>query len=619
MAPAIGVGEVSLDRFLAPRRAYGPAFSPDGRRIFFIADLTGVPQAYAVGPGGGWPEQLTFTNDRIGLIRPSPRGDLLAIAGDRDGDEREQIALLAPHGESLDPITHDLSAMHPFGAWSPDGTRLAFASNARSARDFDIVVHDVERRVARILLEGEGAFRVEAWSPDGTRLIVSRAQGEMDNDLFEVALADPRPRPLTPHAGAARHLHPAYRADGQRILLVSDRLTDALALVEITLGEAEPRLVLDLGWDIETMALSPDRERLAFSVNVGGFSELYVRDLSRGRNRQIPLPPGVIARGFVGNLGDGIDWSPDGRWLTFSFTGPRMTQNVWLVDLTIDRAAPLTAAHQGGLPSERLADARVVSYPTFDGREIPAFLYAAADARPGDRRRAVVLIHGGPESQIRPGFDGVTQFFAHQGWVVLTPNVRGSTGYGKAYTHLDDVERRMDAVADAKHAALWLASSGWADPGGIVAMGQSYGGFMVLACLATDPDVWAAGADLYGIADFVTFLENTHPHRRHLREAEYGSLSRDRAVLERISPLRHVDLMRAPLIAVHGEKDPRVPIGETEQIVAALRSRGVRCEFVRLADEGHGIVRLENRRRVYAAIRDFLDAVVPGPTAAAIG
>jgi dipeptidyl aminopeptidase/acylaminoacyl peptidase len=172
---------------------------------------------------------------------------------------------------------------------------------------------------------------------------------------------------------------------------------------------------------------------------------------------------------------------------------------------------------------------------------------------------------------------------------------------------LDDVERRMDAVADARAAAGWLADTGWADRGRIAAMGQSYGGFMVLACLCTHPEAWAAGVDLYGIASFVSFLERTHPMRRSHREAEYGSLERDRALLERISPLNHVARIRAPLLAVHGERDIRVPIGETEQIVRALEARGVPVELIRLPDEGHGLVRLANRLRVYPAIADFLD------------
>jgi dipeptidyl aminopeptidase/acylaminoacyl peptidase len=201
----------------------------------------------------------------------------------------------------------------------------------------------------------------------------------------------------------------------------------------------------------------------------------------------------------------------------------------------------------------------------------------------------------------------VVQYFANQGYAVLAPNVRGSSGYGHSYQSLDDVRKRMDSVADLKHAALWLAESGIADPKRIAVMGGSYGGFMTLAALTTYPNLWAAGVDLVGIANFATFLENTGPWRRKLREAEYGSLENDREFLESISPIKKVDRISAPLFVVHGANDPRVPVGEAEQIVAALKQRGVPVEYLRFADEGHGLMKRHNRLVAYPAIARFLD------------
>jgi dipeptidyl aminopeptidase/acylaminoacyl peptidase len=579
-------------RFLNVRRAYGPSFSPDGRRIAFVMDLTGVPQIFSVGVGGGWPEQLTFTQERVGLVQFSPSADEMVVASDVGGDERVQLWRLSARGEQMTALTYDPTAMHPFGGWSPDGQHLAWVGNERDPRCFDVFVD------GRRVLETDGDYAIECWRPatfgarnGGAALVVSRHEGSFDNTLFELDLASGRARELTPHEPPARFERAQYAPDGQ-LLYLTDRDGDFMTLPG-----------LDLGWDVEDIALSPDGRQLALHVNVDGFSELYLRDVATRRMRQIALPPGVVSRGFVGNWHDTLAWSPDGQLLAFSFTGARETQNVWLADVPTGQARRLTSATQAGIPPEALAEPTLVRYPTFDGRQIPAFLYAP----PEPTGRAIVLIHGGPESQSQPGFDPTIQYFVHRGYVVLTPNVRGSTGYGKAYAHLDDVELRMDSVADAKAAAEYLAASGLAHPRRIAAMGQSYGGFMVLASLCTYPETWAAGVDLYGIADFVTFLQNTHPHRRAHREAEYGSLARDRAVLERISPLRLAGSIRAPLMAVHGEKDPRVPIGETDQIVAALQARGIPTEFVRLPDEGHGIVKLPNRLRVWPAVADFLD------------
>ena len=605
-------------RFLNVRRAYGPSFSPDGRRVAFIADITGVPQAFALGLGGGWPEQLTFTQERVGLVAFAPAADgRMLVASDVGGDERVQLWLLSAHGEEMRPLTHDAGAMHPFGGWSADGGSIAYVANERDPRCFDVFVRAVATGQARCVMESDGNYAVECWRPDGGGLVVSRHQGSSDNDLFELELATGRARLLTPHGGMARFERATYGADGRTLWLLTDRDSEFMAVARLDPATLSLSTVLDLGWDVDDLALSPPSadgaQQIALHANVDGFSELYLRDTARGHLRQIPLPPGVVSRGFVGNWRDTLVWSPDGARLAFSFTTARETQNVWLAE-PIGRsggaavtARPLTQATQAGIPVGALAEPELVRYASFDGREIPAFLYRPGGAAADGSHRAIVLIHGGPESQVRPGFDPTVQYFVHRGYVVLTPNVRGSTGYGKSYGHLDDRERRMDAVADARAAADWLAGRGWAHPDRIAAMGQSYGGFMVLASLAAYPETWAAGVDLYGIASFVSFLENTHPFRRAHREAEYGSLAHDRELLERISPLTHVDRIRAPLLAVHGEQDPRVPIGETEQIVAALRSRGVTAELIRLPDEGHGIVKLANRLRVWPAVADFLD------------
>ncbi|MFB6256158.1 MAG: alpha/beta hydrolase family protein, partial [Haloplanus sp.] len=219
----------------------------------------------------------------------------------------------------------------------------------------------------------------------------------------------------------------------------------------------------------------------------------------------------------------------------------------------------------------------------------------------------VVDVHGGPESQRRPSFGRVKQYLLSRGYAVFEPNVRGSTGYGKAYTHLDDVENRMDAVADLKAGVDWLHDHPAVDPGRIAVMGASYGGFMTLAAMTAYPDVWAAGVDIVGIANFVTFLENTGDWRRELREAEYGSLADDREMLESISPINHVGDIAAPLFVLHGENDPRVPVSEAHRIVEGAREAGVPVRELIFEDEGHGFTKLENRIDAYTAVVEFLD------------
>ncbi|HEV2108859.1 MAG TPA: S9 family peptidase, partial [Thermomicrobiales bacterium] len=342
-------------------------------------------------------------------------------------------------------------------------------------------------------------------------------------------------------------------------------------------------------------ALTPGGEWIAYAVNEDGPSRLWLRSTSSGEERAVSgLPDGVI---------EGLTWAPDGARLAFSLSGPRYPSGIWSCGLD-GIATEVTASNLGEVDPVTLSDPQIVRYPTFDGREIPAFWYKPATEGPWP---VVVDVHGGPESQRRTQFAPVTQFLLSRGYVVLAPNVRGSTGYGKAYCHLDDVERRMDAVADLTAAADWLAAREDVRADRIAVMGQSYGGFMTLAALTSYPDRWAAGVDVVGIADFITFLERTGPWRRSRRAAEYGDLERDADLLREISPLHKVDRIKAPLIVVHGRNDPRVPLFEAEQIVAALEARGRQTELLVFDDEGHGLAKRANRIAGYGAIAAFLD------------
>ncbi|HOU42157.1 MAG TPA: alpha/beta fold hydrolase, partial [Promineifilum sp.] len=266
---------------------------------------------------------------------------------------------------------------------------------------------------------------------------------------------------------------------------------------------------------------------------------------------------------------------------------------------------PLTNMTHGGIPRETFVDAELIRYPTFDGRAIPAWLYrprTAAGPVP-----VVVNVHGGPEWQARPWFDFLTQYLVACGYAVLVPNVRGSTGYGNAYSHLDDIGKRLDSVNDLAHAAHWLRAQADFDGRRVAVLGSSYGGYMVLAALAFHPELWAAGVDIVGIANFVTYLENTSGYRRQHRESEYGRLDTDRELLERVSPINAVERMTAPLLVIHGANDPRVPLSEAQQLVARLAALGRAAELLVFDDEGHGITLLKNKRVAYSAIARFLN------------
>jgi dipeptidyl aminopeptidase/acylaminoacyl peptidase len=370
--------------------------------------------------------------------------------------------------------------------------------------------------------------------------------------------------------------------------------------------------VREIGWEC---ACWSDRSgaQLLVAVNEEGRTRLEVLDIATLQPRaEIPTPePGVAWRWPM--LPD-PRITPDGRHVVFSFSSPRRPSGVWVADIDGTNLRPLTEAPRQ-VPVEECVAPETVRIPSFDGEQIPAFVYrphSAARTAGSGGPPVVVVIHGGPEGQSTLLWNPVVQAFAQNGYAVVQPNVRGSTGYGKRYAHLDDVRLRLDSVRDLAAIHAWLPTAGL-DQRRAVLYGGSYGGYMVLCGLAFQPDLWAAGVDLVGISSLVTFLENTSAWRRAIREREYGRLDRDRDFLVEASPLTHVERMRAPLFLVHGANDPRVPLSEAQQLHAVLSGKGVPCELLVYGDEGHGLARRGNRLDAYPRIFAFLDTVLGEP------
>jgi dipeptidyl aminopeptidase/acylaminoacyl peptidase len=610
-----------IERYLNVRSAYGASFGPAGDRLSFLMDTTGVPQVWTVDAPGEWPEQRTFFDDRVTFATWSPERPELIVGRDRGGDERETLYRLDVTDGSITDLTQHPDAKHWFGGWRPDGERFAFASNRRDGAVFDVYVQDRDATGADAerVHEGDGWLAVDGWSPDGDRLLVTESHSSFDQDVYVLDVETGTRRHLTPHDGDVRHLSAAWGPEGEDVYLATDRDADTLWLARIDLaaGEQSPvtttdgsdAALRDDDWNVDGVAIDEDSRRLVYSRNVDGYTELGVGELvAPGRLDGFPtpdLPPSVAG---------GVSFDPSGDRFALTVTRSDDTANVYVVDLKTGAVERWTRASTAGIPRDSFVAPELVRYPSFDGLEVPAF-FSLPDTDTGHGETPVVVdVHGGPESQRRPSFGRVKQYLLSRGYAVFEPNVRGSTGYGTAYTHLDDVGKRMDAVADLRAGVEWLHDHPAVDPDRIAVMGASYGGFMALAALAEYPDSWAAGVDIVGIANFVTFLENTGDWRRELREAEYGSLAEDRDLLESISPIHSVGDIAAPLFVLHGENDPRVPVSEAHRIVEGARGAGVPVRELVFEDEGHGFTKLENRVEAYTAIVEFLDTHLGTPS-----
>jgi dipeptidyl aminopeptidase/acylaminoacyl peptidase len=341
--------------------------------------------------------------------------------------------------------------------------------------------------------------------------------------------------------------------------------------------------------------MNEDKDKLAFTMNQGGFSKGLLLDLNRSALFTWKTPMGVISD---------LVFSPDNQKLAYTFNGPANPPDIWQLDLSTIQAERLTYFSCSSVIRHKLIEPYLISYPSFDHLKVPAFYYKPIHA--GEKHPVIILIHGGPESQIRADYNPVIQYFLSHGFAVCTPNVRGSTGYGKSYTHLDDTRKRMNAVKDLVYLVKWLSKYGGIDSKKVAIMGASYGGFLTLAAISHYPNLWSAAIDMVGFSSIKKFLQTTNPLRRKLREDEYGTIEKDGDFFDKIDPLHHTDKITAPLMVLHGVNDSRVSIKESEQIVNLLEKRNHPVMFIRFEDEGHTISKRKNKIFAYKAIVHFL-------------
>ncbi len=592
---------IPIERYLEIRYATDPVFSYDEHDLFFISNFTGIPQVWVQEKGVPWPRQLTFLKDRVMNVAAHPQFDLVCISADQGGTENAQLMLTDRKGEQVVNITNDDEHIYQFGDWIPKHRSFFYSSNKRTGRYFDIYRYDADSDRHQLVLASDHTNYVRKVSPDGQRLLFSRNYSSLSNELLLLDLETFHIQSLTSHLGEGLYRTPVFSKDGRWIYSSTSWNSEWMRILRLDTISNEWEFIVDEKWDAEDLHRSPDGNWIAYTLNEEGQSRLAF--MVQGRDPQslkpspvkIDLPAGVI---------EGVCFNHSSERVVFSLSSPKYGTEIWQYDLHKGYLERKTYAGISGVSHTHFVEPESVTYHSFDGVPIHALYYKPTQS--AGPYPVVVYVHGGPESQSRNAFNLVIQYFVQEGFAVFAPNVRGSSGYGMTFMNLDNKQKRMDAVADLAAAVDWLIHKGNAAKASIAVMGGSYGGFMVLAALTHYPELWAAGVDIVGIANLRTFIENTSLYRRHLRESEYGTIEEDGEFFDRVSPIHHVDRIVAPLMVIHGANDPRVPINEAEQMVTALKQRNHPVEYLRFEDEGHGIVKLVNRRVVYPKIATFL-------------
>jgi dipeptidyl aminopeptidase/acylaminoacyl peptidase len=598
-----------FEQFFAHRRLSPfTAFTPDGERVLFGSNLSGQFNLWSVSVDGGWPEQLTaFTENTARSVSVRDDGEIL-LAADRDGDEFTQIyriGLANPWPEQLTDLESVQHLMEGGNAWSPDGRRYAYSANARQPTDMEIWIAAADGGEP-VPVFGEGRFAFAAgFSPDGAQLLAMDFRSNDDQSIFVVDLDSNEARELTEHDGRLKFMPGPWASDGSGFYLLTNEGRDFVGLAFHDLETNARRWIEAPEREIEFIDGSADGRILAWVENDDGWARVRVRDLAADTE----LPEPKLPQGTISVYGPGMSLSRDGARLAIVWEQPERPQELYVVDTATGDARVLTENRFAGLGSLALASPELIHYPSFDGREIPAWLYRPATDGPAP---FVLAIHGGPEAQERPVYRPLYQFLLSRGIGVLATNVRGSTGYGTTYQKLIYHDWGGGDLEDFKHAAEWLRAQNFVEPDRLGVYGGSYGGFATLSCVTRLPEYWAGAVDIFGPSDLVTFARAVPPTWRRFMAEWVGDPETEEDFLRERSPITYVEDTRAPLLVIQGANDPRVVQHESDQMVERLRELGRVVEYEVFEDEGHGFTRVTNELRAYSLAADWLHRHLTG-------
>jgi dipeptidyl aminopeptidase/acylaminoacyl peptidase len=598
-----------IDRYLEFRAATIADWHPARREMAVFTRFADTVQVHLVKMPAGARTQLTFFKDNLaGATFQPTTGDYLVLSKDIGGNEQYQKYRFDLTSGALTLLT-DGKSRNTGGTWSNDGNLLAYGSTRRNGQDVDLrLINPADPASDRQLIELQGGgWGAEDFSPDDHTLLASEFLSATESALWLVDVDSAKRTRLTPaDAGKISYGSARFAKDGKGVYVTTDRDSEVqrLAYIDLATG-AHTYLTSHINWDIEEFDLSHDGKTIAFIANEEGVGVLHLLDTATAKERPAPrLPLGVVA---------GVRFHKNNRDLGFYLSAARSPADAYSLDIDTGKIERWTFSETGGLNTETFIEPQLIRWKSFDDRSISGWLYLPPAGKFPGKRPVIVDIHGGPEGQARPSFQASNNYYLNElGVAFVFPNIRGSVGYGKTFITLDDGFKREDSYKDLNALFDYIATRPDLDAERIMVRGGSYGGHATLAIATWYPDRIRCALDVVGMSSLVTFLENTSPYRRDLRRVEYGD-ERDpkmREFLNRIAPLNHTDKITKPLFVVQGANDPRVPLSEATQMVAAVRKIGTPVWYLMAKDEGHGFAKKKNQRfQVYSSVlftREYL-------------
>ena len=603
----------TIEKLYTTRNIGGTTWSPDGKQIAFVANISGRNNIWIVPSTGGWPSQLTISEQRQVSPAWSPDGNWIAYASDTDGNEQWDIFLVSPKSGEVLNLTTSKAISEESPVWSPDSKQIAYNAKSKDGSSYEIDLMDVySRRVKHLTLntpKGRNNFS-PIFSRDGKSLVYTQSNANgTDAVIFLFDVVAGKATNLTPHEGEQTYQASDLSPNGRIVLITSNARNgyDNVGLLDIASQTID--WLTDDKWEISAGAFSPDGKSATWAANVDGNTNLYLYDLSAHKSEMLPLGAGVNS--FAGSASP---YSHDGSRLLYYHNGPTTPNDVWSYDLNSKTTAQITHSLMAGVRTSDMVEPYLVHYPSRDGKwTISAFVYVPNNITRTGKFPAIVSIHGGPTGQFVNSFNRGIQYLVNQGYFVIAPNFRGSTGYGKEFQKGNYRDEGGGDLADVVDAADWIAKSEFVDKKKLVSMGGSYGGYMTMMALTKFPDMWAAGVAIVPYTNWFTELATEDPALREYDISIMGDPVENKALYEDRSPVNFLDRIKAPLLLIAGGNDVRDPRGETEQVVAAIKKNGGFVQVKIYENEGHQFSRIENQIDSWQRISDFLKVRVPSP------
>jgi len=584
---------VPIDDLYYTRSVAGAAWSPDGQQIAFTTNMSGRSNLWKVRASGGWPIQLTQSDDRQYSAAWSPDGKWIVYQQDQAGNELWDIFAVPSDGGQPVNLTNTPDIREESPLWSHDGRTIALAYKPKDATNYDIALLDWNTRKVRKLTHEEkpGFFwSAAAWSPDDKIIYASRVNPPFtDADVYRIEVATGKLENLTPHQGTVRYLVSSLSPDGGTLLLTSDAKGGYMNVAQLDLASKKLTWVTDVKWEASSGSFSPDGKSYTYTINQDGVTDAYLADRSTSRAEKVNLPHGLNV--FVGNPNE---FAPQSDRVIVSHEASNQPGDLWVYNLSSRHAEQLTFSAIASLQATPLAPSQIVHYRTFDGKTISALLWIPFNLQRDGTNPALVIPHGGPTGQRTDYWTPTVQALVSRGYICIAPNPRGSTGYGLEFQKANFQDLGGGDLKDEIAAVEFLKATGFVDPRKIGITGGSYGGFMTLMAIGKAPEIWAAAVELFGIINWNTMLKSSDPSLNEYLKALLGDPEQNRKIYEEDSPITYIRNEKAPLLVLQGDNDPRVPKEEAQQVVDILKKEGRTVDVHYYANEGHGFEKREN-------------------------